>query len=147
MDELKALLKTAMADTFMMYFKAHSFHWNVEGIHFSQYHDFFSDLYKDLHSAVDPMAEQLRALDAYAPMNLTEVYSSKTVSENADVYGSNVYEMLRSLYVDNSSIINTLNKLFAVASEQNEQGIADFAAGRIDVHKKHAWMLRASMKR
>lgn len=147
MDELKTLLKTALADTFLMYFKAHSFHWNVEGVHFSQYHDFFSDLYKDLHSAVDPMAEELRALDVYAPMNLTEVYSSKTVSENTDVYGSNVYEMLRSLYVDNSSIINTLNKLFAVASEQNEQGIADFVAGRIDVHKKHAWMLRASMKK
>ena len=49
MNELQAALKIALANTFVSYFKAHSYHWNVEGIDFSQYHSFFGDFYEDMH--------------------------------------------------------------------------------------------------
>jgi starvation-inducible DNA-binding protein len=54
--------------------------------------------------------------------------------------------MLNSLVVDNNQVIDCLNKTFALASSANEQGLADFIAGRIDTHKKHAWMLTSSLK-
>lgn len=128
-----------------MYFKAHSFHWNVEGVHFSQYHDFFGDLYQELHGAVDPLAEEMRALGAYAPTTLTEMYSKKTVSE-AGIVGNEVRVMLSMLQEDNEEIIKNLNEAFDMADEAGEQGLADFIAGRIDSHKKHGWMIRASLR-
>lgn len=128
-----------------MYFKAHSFHWNVEGVHFSQYHDFFGDLYKELHGAVDPLAEEMRALSAYAPTTLTDMYSKKTVSE-AGIVGNEVRVMLSMLQEDNEEILRNLSEAFTMADSLNEQGLADFLAGRIDTHKKHGWMIRASMK-
>ena len=128
-----------------MYFKAHSFHWNVEGVHFSQYHDFFSDLYHELHGAIDPLAEEMRALGAYAPTTLTEMYSKKTVSE-AGIIGNEVRAMLSMLQDDNEEIIKNLNEAFDMADEAGEQGLADFIAGRIDSHKKHSWMIRASLR-
>lgn len=128
-----------------MYFKAHSFHWNVEGVHFSQYHDFFGDLYQELHSAVDPLAEEMRALGAYAPTTLTEMYSKKTVSE-AGIVGNEVRVMLSMLQEDNEEIIKNLNEAFDMADQAGEQGLADFLAGRIDCHKKHGWMIRASLR-
>ena len=62
--ELIDKAKTVLADTFVMYMKSHSYHWNVIGPDFPQLHEFFGNLYEDLHGAVDPLAEHVRALDA-----------------------------------------------------------------------------------
>ena len=134
-----------MANTFVMYFKTQGFHWNVEGIHFSQYHSFFSCIYSDLYSATDPLAENIRKLGEYAPRSLTEMYKSSTLVES-DLVGTSLKEMLNSLLTDNTEVLNSLNRTFALANTANEQGLADYLAQRIDAHKKHEWQLKSSLK-
>lgn len=146
MNELILALKTAHANTFVMYYKSHAFHWNIEGKDFPQYHSFFSNLYEDLFEAVDPLAEELRALDVYAPKSLSELYNSCSLIENDSIVGDALRDMLNSLIADNNEVINSLNKVFALATNANVQGLADLVAGRIDTHKKHGWMLKASAK-
>ena len=137
--------KNVLADTFLMYFKAHTYHWNVEGKNFSEMHSFFGDLYEELHGAVDVIAEEIRALDEYAPISLMELYNSKNITEDS-VKPSSSTEMLALLLVANNQVINDLNNLFKAATAANKQGLADFAAGRLDVHAKHGWMLRSFLK-
>jgi len=144
MEELVTTTKLVLGNTFVMYFKAHSYHWNVEGKNFSELHDFFGGLYAELHGAVDSIAEEIRALDQYAPTSLMELYNYKTIVEDEDV--KSVDAMFASLIAANTQVISSLNRLFEVASATNEQGLADFAAGRIDIHKKHGWMLRSYTK-
>ena len=144
MEETKVAAKIAFANTFLMYFKAHSYHWNVEGMLFSQYHDFFGDLYEEIYGAVDPLAEQIRAIGEYAPRSLDEVYTFKTIS--GDNPGIDAKSMLADLQQANDKTIDSLNKLFDLLTENKEQGFADYIAGRLDAHKKHAWMLRSSLK-
>lgn len=146
MDELIATLKLALGNTFFMYFKAHSYHWNVEGSDFSQYHDFFAGLYEDLYGAVDPLAENLRKLDVYAPISMMELYNYKTIQE--DTYKpANINEMLNSLLLANNETHIVLTKLFDLATAAKEQGLANFAADRMDTHRKHAWQIKSSLKR
>jgi starvation-inducible DNA-binding protein len=144
MTELSAALKVALANAFVMYFKLHSFHWNTEGKDFSQYHDFFGDLYDDVYGAVDPLAENLRKLDVYAPHSLMELYNHKTLMEENGI--PDINGMLRASLTANNEVIASLNKVFALANKENKQGLADFIAGRIDTHEKHGWQLRASLK-
>ncbi len=146
MDELKVALKIVLADKFFMYFKAQSYHWNVEGMLFSQFHDFFGNIYQDVYSSIDTAAKELRALDEYAPISIEEIHTFKTVQEDDDK-PANVSAMLQNLQTANSKVIDSLNKLFELADAQNEQGLADWAAGRLDSHKKHAWMIRSSLKK
>jgi starvation-inducible DNA-binding protein len=145
MEELVISLRKCQANTFVMYFKAHAFHWNVEGIHFSQYHDFFADLYADLIGAVDPLAENIRKLGAYAPTGLNELYTHATINDST-LKGDSVKEMLASLVMDNDTVLACLNETFAKATAANKQGIANFIADRIDIHETHDWQLRASLK-
>jgi starvation-inducible DNA-binding protein len=145
MDELISAIKQCMGNTFVMYFKTHGFHWNVEGIHFSQYHEFFGDLYEDLYGAVDPLAEQIRALGSYAPKNLNEIYKYATILES-DIVGDTVRDMLVVLERDNLETIATLTKAFNIATKTGKQGLANFLADRLDHHEKHGWMIRASLK-
>lgn len=145
MNGLVSSLQTVLANTFVMYFKTQGFHWNVEGIHFSQYHDFFSDIYSDLYGSVDLLAENVRKLGEYAPRSLGDMYKSSTLVES-NIVGTNIKEMLNSLLVDNNEVLNSLNRTFALANTANEQGLADYLAQRIDSHKKHEWQIKSSLK-
>ena len=146
MNELIATLKLALGNTFFMYYKTHAYHWNVEGMEFSQYHDFFADIYGDLYGALDPLAENLRKLDAYAPISIMELYNYKTIQEDSTMPVLLV-DMLNNLLVANTETYNTLSKLFDLATAAKEQGLANFAADRMDAHRKHGWMLKASLKK
>jgi starvation-inducible DNA-binding protein len=127
-----------------MYFKAHAFHWNVEGILFSQYHDFFGKIYEEVYGSIDGIAEEIRALGEYPPMSISEMYADKTAEEASSPMS--IPMMLTSLEKTNAKIIEQLNRAFELASSENKQGLADFLAGRIDAHNKHKWMLTSSMK-
>jgi starvation-inducible DNA-binding protein len=136
--------KQAMANTFVMYFKAQAYHWNVEGINFPQMHEFFGDLYEELQGVVDPFAEQIRALGEYAPKNLDEIFRLKTI--DGDNVATTASAMVADLLIANDQSIVTLNKLFGELDAAGEQGFADFVAGRLDAHKKHGWMLKSILK-
>lgn len=144
MDALIKALKEAMADVITFYFMAHGYHWNVEGQDFSQYHNLFGDIYEDVYGSIDPLAENIRKMDDYAPFSLQKFIDLRNV-EFKDVDPS-PKAMAKSLLSANETVIDTLNSAFDAAEEQNEQGIMDFLASRIDMHKKWAWQLRASTK-
>jgi len=145
MDELKTAVKIVMANTYAMYFKAHGFHWNVEGKDFSQFHDFFSGIYEELFAAVDTIAEELRALDEYAPYNMTEIAKITTVTESS-IYGVDVGKMLADLMSANAAVIEALNSAHRLAEAENNRGLVNLIEERLDVHAKHGWMIRASSK-
>ena len=144
METLIEIMRKVLADTFAMYLKAHNYHWNVEGPNFPQYHDFFGKLYEELHGAVDPIAEEIRSLDAYAPGSFSRFLELTEIEDETNVPMAR--EMALKLLRDNDTVLNTLNVAFKLADQFDRQGLADFVAGRIDVHNKHAWMLRSIIK-
>ena len=144
MDTLIEIMRKVLADTFAMYLKAHNYHWNVEGVNFPQYHEFFGNVYEELHGAVDPIAEEIRSLDAYAPGSFTRFLELTTIEDETSIPGG--IEMARRLAMDNEKVLATLDIAFKLADELDQQGLADFIAGRIDTHKKHGWMLRSITK-
>jgi len=144
MNDLVQQMKVILASTFAFYLKAHNFHWNVEGPYFSEYHKLFGDIYGDLWEAVDGIAEKIRTLDAYAPGSLTRFSQLSIIDDQINIPAAP--KMISELLSDNSKMISELNKAFAMADKANKQGLADFIAGRIDIHEKHGWFLRALSK-
>jgi starvation-inducible DNA-binding protein len=137
-------LKTLMADVVTMSFVAQGYHWNVEGQDFSQYHDIFGDIYEDVYTSIDPIAENIRKLDEYAPFTLSKFIDLRTV-ESVEVK-PDPKAMAKALLKVNDGVIESINKAFESANKANEQGIADFLSGRDDMHKKWRWQLKASTK-
>lgn len=142
MEELHNALKIVLADTFTMYFKTHAYHWNVIGPNFSQYHSFFGDLYGELHGAVDTIAEEIRAVNSFAPASLTRL-NELTNIEEADTIPT-ADKMFQNLIKDNDIVLDSLKKAYDLADGAGELGLANLLQDRMDVHKKHGWMLRAT---
>ncbi len=145
MDNLIEQMKVVLADTFAMYLKAHNFHWNVEGSNFPQYHEFLGNLYEELHGAVDPIAEHIRALDAYAPGSLARFRELSSVRDS--MTPPPTMGMFEELIADNQIVLISLKRAYEAAENAREIGLSNFIQDRYDIHKKHAWMLQSIVKR
>lgn len=144
MDELAESLSRALASTFAMYLKTQFFHWNVEGREFYNDHKFLQDIYEELYGAVDPIAEQIRALGSYAPGSLSRFQQLSVIRDQVQVIQG--VEMYSTLLADNAMVLSVLDTARANAERFNKTGLANFLQDRIDQHSKHAWMLRATVK-
>lgn len=137
--DLGTQLAVILSDTVAYKFAAQGYHWNVKGPNFYQFHEFFGELYEDAEGAIDPTAENIRKLGFDAPYSLGDFLSLATY-EPRIVTGDPI-EMARVLYEMNCNFVNTLTMAFQTANAMNNQGIADFLAGRLDIHQKFCWQL------
>ena len=139
-DALKTLLATEEAFAL----KAKQFHWNVEGPDFGQLHAFFDAIHDDVYGATDPTAEYIRALGDYSPGSYERFAELSIIQGQTKIPRARL--MIEELLANNGQLLELLNQNFAIAEQENQQGIANFIAERIDAHQKHAWMLRSFLK-
>lgn len=145
MNELQAALTIALANTYVMSFKAQSYHWNVEGMLFPMFHEYFGELYNELYGSVDDLAERVRTIDGYAPISLMALLRYATVREDQGKPVS-AGEMVSNLLAACEETHASLNKAFSLAEADNNQGLMDLLAARLDAHAKHHWMLSSILK-
>ena len=138
-------LKTLLANQVSMYLKAHGFHWNVEGPMFASFHEFFETIYTDVYGSIDPTAENIRKLRAYAPFTLPTLDKLRDVVDIKT--NTDPISMCVDLHNANEVLIENIDEAFKLATAENEQGIANFLAERDDMHKKWRWQLEATIKR
>jgi starvation-inducible DNA-binding protein len=140
-DNLKVIYSSSMVFSI----KARGFHHNVEGPDFPQYHSFFDDLYNEVYDSTDQGAELVRQLDSYAPGSLARFNELSFIEDQTKIPRAEL--MIAELFEDNEQMVAYLKETFRVAEQEDEQGVADFIASRIDAHGKHRWMLRSILKK
>jgi starvation-inducible DNA-binding protein len=143
-DKYHLSLKTAFASEFSFYLKAHNFHWNVEGPLFMQLHDLFERIYTEVYGSIDTFAEQLRAKQIYTPASLEKFSMLSIVNDENDVIP--FQQMIEELLADSDRMADIFRITFDMAEANGDHGLSNFLADRQDAHKKHSWMLRASLK-
>jgi starvation-inducible DNA-binding protein len=144
MDELKQSLKIAFADTFAFYLKSANYHWNVEGILFPQLHMLLDTIYTEVYGSIDTFAENIRKASSYAPGSFSRLAELATIEDERDV--PEAKEMLVQLYQDNERVLDSIKTAYDYAEQAGEHGLSNFLAERQDAHRKHGWMIRATLK-
>ena len=142
-EELAKKLAHLLADVTALGFLAQGYHWNVKGVAFYQFHAFFADIYADVDSAIDPLAENIRKLGYDAPYLLTDFTEMTCIHEDRQL--GDPEGMIQSLARANKVVNDCYLMAFSLADACNEQGIADFLAGRIDMHQKWQWQLESTL--
>lgn len=138
-------LKTLLATEYAFVVKAQQFHWNVEGPDFAQLHEFFGEIYQEVYNnAIDRTAEYIRTLDDYTPGSFERFLELSQISGQTKIPRARL--MIEELLANNGQMLELLNQCFAEAEQENQQGIANFVAERIDAHGKHGWQLRSFLK-
>ncbi len=134
-------LSKVLADTYTLYLKTHNYHWNVTGPMFNTLHVMFEQQYTELASAVDLIAERIRALGHYAPGSYRAYAKLTSIQEEEGVPDAN--DMIRQLVVGQETAARTAREIFPTVEKANDQPTADLLTQRMQVHEKNAWMLRS----
>jgi starvation-inducible DNA-binding protein len=137
-------LKVALADTFAFYLKAHNFHWNVTGPHFSEYHSFLGGLWEEVFGAVDLIAESIRTLDSFAPGSMKRYLELTNIEEATNIPDGLV--MISKLAADNERVLASLTAAYELCEKHKHFGISNMLQDRITAHQKWGWMLRSFIK-
>jgi starvation-inducible DNA-binding protein len=137
-------LSKLLADTYSLYLKTHSFHWNVTGTMFNTLHLMFETQYNELWLAADLIAERIRALDVDAPGSYTQFGKLTSIAEETGV--PEWKAMVQQLVEGHETVARTAREVFRVADKADDQPTADLATQRMQEHEKTAWMLRSLLK-
>jgi starvation-inducible DNA-binding protein len=141
MEQLIEQMKVILGTNFGLYFKAHNFHWNVEGPHFAEYHGFLGTFYEAVFEQTDSIAEHIRALGSYTPTSLGRMMELSKVVDLAAIPSSLI--MMSELANDNDKYIMELRAGIALADAADEPAVGNFLQDILDAHQKHGWMLKS----
>lgn len=145
MLELINALKQYLANTIVYKNAAHGYHWNVEGPLFTQYHEFFKEIYEDVEETVDTIGEWLRKFDVVAPYTLNEFVELNNMPE-MKIESNSPITMSRVLLSANDKLISDIKIMLDMSNAQNEQGLLNFLADRQEKHEFYGWWLRSSLR-
>jgi starvation-inducible DNA-binding protein len=138
-------LSVFLADSYTLYLKTHNFHWNVTGPMFHTLHTLFEQHYTELATAVDEIAERIRALGSFAPGTFAEFKRLRTIEEDETI--PNAMGMIESLAEAHEKVSKSAMNVFPMAEEAEDQVTMDLLTQRMTVHQKTAWMLRSMLEK
>ena len=139
--ELAGSLGKLLADSYVLYIKTHNFHWNVTGSQFASLHLLFENFYTELATAVDDIAERIRALGFPAPGSYKQFSELTSIEEETGVPSAKA--MIEQLVKGQETVIKTARDILHAAEKAGDDASADLATQRIQLHEKNAWMLRS----
>ena len=132
-------LRQVVADTYALMGQTHLCHWNVRGPGFFALHDAFERQYTELFTAVDEIAERVRALGSLAPGGLSNLASLAGMTELGE--DASAEAMVQHLADLNRRIVADLAKARDLAADADDKQSEDLMIARIQIHEKTIWML------
>ena len=141
---LCASLNQVLADSYALMSLTHLAHWNVEGPGFFALHTAFQTQYEELFTAVDEIAERIRALGHYATGGLGALAATAQMKEFVAPLPQEEY--VRALLAANQKLVKDAAVARDLAGAVNDPESQDLMIGRITLHQKTIWMLKSFLK-
>lgn len=138
-------LKVLLASTQSFAIKSQNFHWNIEGSDFPQYHEFYDTLYGDVSGTIDKIAEYIRILGHYTPGSLQRYGELTIIQDQIKIPRAEL--MFVETLQDVEKMSELVVAMFDEATNERQQGIANFMAELQDLYGKKAWFIRSILKK
>ena len=111
--QIAEALGRVLADSTVLYAKTHGFHWNVTGPMFNTLHVMFMQQYTEIWTALDEIAERIRALGHPAPFGGGTYSRLSSIPESQGVPAA--LEMVRELVTGHEAVARTIRSVFPLA--------------------------------
>jgi starvation-inducible DNA-binding protein len=144
MEELIQALKVNLATHFAFYLKTHYYHWNITGPNFFENHTRLQGIYEEVYGVVDQLAEEIRALDAYAPGSFKRYGELSLIKDDETVPPAEV--MFSNLLADIAIMQSSIKTVYDLAEQNGLHNLSNLMAERQDAFNKHAWFLKSTLK-
>lgn len=139
--EIARAIGVVLADSYMLFIKTQGVHWNVVGPAFVSLHELTEKHYTNLFTAIDEIAERIRALGEKAPASYTKYGELSKIADRDEPQSAR--DMVDMLIEDHSTAIANMRAAVEWCEEKNDFVTADMMIARMAWHEEAVWMLSA----
>ena len=140
-SQLAEKLNTLLANYQIFYMNVRGYHWNVKGQQFFELHAKFEELYTDLLTKVDEVAERILTL-GHQPLHAYSNYAEiASIREAKNVHDGE--SCVRGIVTGYQALIELQREILSLASDADDEGTASQIGDYIREQEKTIWMLNA----
>lgn len=136
--ELANELNVLLSNYQVFYMNTRGYHWNIKGKEFFELHVKFEELYTDLFTKVDEIAERVLTL-GHTPLHTFNDYLKRANLVQAENI-SNGKKAIEGVLNAYSIIIPLQRKILSLASETEDEGTSALMSDYIREQEKLVWM-------
>ena len=140
--ELANKLNELLATYQVFYTNVRGYHWNIKGVNFFELHAKFEEIYTDLITKVDEVAERILTL-GYVPNNAYSQYLEVSRIKE-DIAVSGAQECLSGTLQGLKTLLEQQREILTLAGEADDEGTASQMSDYIKEQEKLVWMFQAA---
>ena len=140
-SQLAEKLNELLANYQIFYMNVRGYHWNVKGPQFFELHAKFEELYTDLLTKVDEVAERILTLGHQPVHAYSDYVTMSRIAEAKNV--TNGEACVRGTLQGFQTLIELQREILSLASDADDEGTAAQAGDYIREQEKTVWMLNA----
>jgi starvation-inducible DNA-binding protein len=143
--QLADKLNELLANYSVFYQNTRGYHWNVRGEKFFELHLKFEELYTDMQTKIDEIAERILTLGHTPDHAYTEYKKISTVKESGKVSDgiAGVKDVLASMTV----IITLQREIMNISADAGDEGTNAMMSDYIRAQEKLVWMYSAFLNK
>ena len=142
MNKIAKSYALMLADLYALMIKTQNYHWHVTGPHFKSLHVFFEELYTQIFTSIDLVAERMLAMGFTAPATLNEIVELRILADGDAKL--NAAEMLMDVEKGFQHIIDDLDACIKLVKVDDDEASLSFLSDLLCRFEKTLWMLRAA---
>jgi starvation-inducible DNA-binding protein len=142
-SNLAAKLRNLHADNFLVYFKVHTYHFNVQGKTFSQDHQLLNETYDTLWEFHDTIGEGIRQLGSFPYCSLTEMHDQGIINDIKNPQAKSM-DMLTDVHKDLETLIKCAQTLYTNSGTKG--GIQTMLGDYLKAISKLEWKFDATIE-
>ncbi|MFC3025200.1 Dps family protein [Vibrio zhugei] len=140
-QQLAGSLNKLLANYHVFYMNTRGYHWNIKGKEFFELHAKFEEIYTDLQTKLDEVAERILTLGEQPLHSFTSYLAESDIQEHTNA--TDGHSTMRGLVDGFSTLISQQRNVLALASETGDEGTAAQMSDYIREQEKLIWMLNA----
>ncbi|WP_059102876.1 Dps family protein [Shouchella shacheensis] len=143
-EKLQTILNKQVANWNVLYVKLHNYHWYVKGPHFFTLHVKFEELYEEVATTMDEIAERLLSIKGQPVATMDEYLQLSSIKEGDKTLSAD--EMVKDLVQDFDKLSDELKTGIDASGSLGDDATEDMLIGIKESIEKHNWMLRSFVK-
>lgn len=143
-ENLAGKLNALLANYSIFYQNTRGYHWNIKGEKFFELHLKFEELYNDLFTKIDEVAERILTLGHTPNHTFSDYRSLSTIAESSKVTEGR--EAVKQVLEAFQTLLVMQRELLDLSADANDEGTNALMSDYIREQEKLVWMYSAYLK-
>ncbi len=144
-QKLAEKLNVLLANYSIFYQNTRGYHWNIKGEKFFELHLKFEELYNDLFTKIDEVAERILTL-GYAPNHKYSAYNQVSGIKESDQVSDGM-SAVENILTSFQKIISLQREILDLSEDANDEGTNALMSDYIRAQEKLVWMYSAFLNK